>query len=207
MWGAAPRSGREKFSLHPRHVCDVPKDDRKPLCTMVCLTPPQGRSCISWTSCISCAAFWFSKKSTEAQGMGTVVRPAGPNGEVPSPLRSFVSSWKCAAIKQKPVAEATGEKWWWVYDSNVGRQSQRIYSPPQLATLVTHRKTPHSIANRLIPRKPFFAAGTKKPGVEGCRLYRSECAHKRPRSFHPSPWLVKARDNTACAGWGGVMHA
>ncbi len=24
MWGAAPRPGREKFSLHPRHVCDVP---------------------------------------------------------------------------------------------------------------------------------------------------------------------------------------
>ena len=27
MWGAAPRPGREKFSLHPRHVCDVPKGD------------------------------------------------------------------------------------------------------------------------------------------------------------------------------------
>ena len=26
LWGAAPRPGREKFSLHPRHVCDVPKD-------------------------------------------------------------------------------------------------------------------------------------------------------------------------------------
>ena len=24
LWGAAPRPGREKFSLHPRHVCDVP---------------------------------------------------------------------------------------------------------------------------------------------------------------------------------------
>ena len=24
MWGAAPHPGREKFSLHPRHVCDVP---------------------------------------------------------------------------------------------------------------------------------------------------------------------------------------
>ena len=24
-WGAAPRPGREKFSLHPRHVCDVPR--------------------------------------------------------------------------------------------------------------------------------------------------------------------------------------
>ena len=27
MWGAAPRPGREKFSLHPRHVCDVPARD------------------------------------------------------------------------------------------------------------------------------------------------------------------------------------
>ena len=27
MWGAAPRPGREKFSLHPRHVCDVPTGD------------------------------------------------------------------------------------------------------------------------------------------------------------------------------------
>ena len=25
MWGAAPRPGREKFSLHPRHVYDVPE--------------------------------------------------------------------------------------------------------------------------------------------------------------------------------------
>ena len=25
MWGAAPHPGREKFSLHPRHVYDVPK--------------------------------------------------------------------------------------------------------------------------------------------------------------------------------------
>ena len=24
VWGAAPHPGREKFSLHPRHVCDVP---------------------------------------------------------------------------------------------------------------------------------------------------------------------------------------
>ena len=29
MWGAAPRPGREKFSLHPRHVCDVPRGDAK----------------------------------------------------------------------------------------------------------------------------------------------------------------------------------
>ena len=27
MWGGAPHPGREKFSLHPRHVCDVPKGD------------------------------------------------------------------------------------------------------------------------------------------------------------------------------------
>ena len=29
MWGAAPHPGREKFSLHPRHVCDVPNGDAK----------------------------------------------------------------------------------------------------------------------------------------------------------------------------------
>ena len=29
VWGAAPRPGREKFSLHPRHVCDVPNRRRK----------------------------------------------------------------------------------------------------------------------------------------------------------------------------------
>ena len=27
MWGAALRPGREKFSLHSRHVCDVPEGD------------------------------------------------------------------------------------------------------------------------------------------------------------------------------------
>ena len=30
-----------------------------------------------------------SCENTETQGMGTVVRPEGPNGEVPRPLRSF----------------------------------------------------------------------------------------------------------------------
>ena len=29
MWGAAPHPGREKFSPHPRHVCDVPEGDAK----------------------------------------------------------------------------------------------------------------------------------------------------------------------------------
>ena len=28
MWGAAPRPGREKSSLHPRHRCDVPEGQR-----------------------------------------------------------------------------------------------------------------------------------------------------------------------------------
>ena len=78
-----------------------------------------------------------------------------------------VSSWKCAAIKQKPVAEATGEKWWWVYDSNVGRQSQRIYSPPQLATLVTHRKTSHMIAHPHLPAQALFCAQHKKARGRG----------------------------------------
>ena len=119
-----------------------------------------------------------------------------------------VSSWKCAAIKQKPVAEATGEKWWWVYDSNVGRQSQRIYSPPQLATLVTHRKTSHMIAHPYLPKQALFCARHKKSqGSREDGSIRSECAHKRPRSFHPSPWRAKARNNTACAGWGGWLHA
>ena len=27
VWGGAPHPGREKFSLHPRHVCDVPTGD------------------------------------------------------------------------------------------------------------------------------------------------------------------------------------
>ena len=31
----------------------------------------------------------FSARTIETQGMGTVERPAGPNGEVPRPLRSF----------------------------------------------------------------------------------------------------------------------
>ena len=39
-----------------------------------------------------------SKKTLETQGMGTVVRRNAPNGEVPRPLRSFVSSWRRAAL-------------------------------------------------------------------------------------------------------------
>ena len=35
-----------------------------------------------------------TSKMTEAQGMGTVERRKAPNGEVPRPLRSFVSSWR-----------------------------------------------------------------------------------------------------------------
>ena len=35
-----------------------------------------------------------SANTSGTQGPGTVERPAGPNGEVPSPLRPFVSSWR-----------------------------------------------------------------------------------------------------------------
>ena len=34
------------------------------------------------------------QKTSGTQGPGTVERPAGPNGEVPGPLRPFVSSWR-----------------------------------------------------------------------------------------------------------------
>ena len=44
MWGAAPHPGKEKFSLHPRHVCDVPKLNDWMAVSSVA---PQGRSCIS----------------------------------------------------------------------------------------------------------------------------------------------------------------
>ena len=33
------------------------------------------------------------QENAETQGMGTVERPEGPNGEVPRPLRSLVSLW------------------------------------------------------------------------------------------------------------------
>ena len=35
-----------------------------------------------------------SQETPETQGMGTVVRRNAPNGEVPRPLRSLVSSWR-----------------------------------------------------------------------------------------------------------------
>ena len=47
-----------------------------------------------------------SCENTETQGMGTVVRPEGPNGEVPRPLRSF-----CVFVERsqkKPRAWAQG---------------------------------------------------------------------------------------------------
>ena len=47
MWGSAPHPGREKFSLHPRHVCDVPKDDAETALYKGLFDAPQGRSCIS----------------------------------------------------------------------------------------------------------------------------------------------------------------
>ena len=40
----------------------------------------------------------------ETQGMGTVVSPEGANGEVPRPLRSFVSSWKSTLAVLPAVA-------------------------------------------------------------------------------------------------------
>ena len=42
-------------------------------------------------------SLWFSKKTLETQGMGTLVRRNAPNGEVPRPLRSFVSLWETGA--------------------------------------------------------------------------------------------------------------
>ena len=90
---------------------------------------------------------------------------AAPRAQSLALLRVFVE--KQSGKTKKPVAEATGEKWWWVYDSNVGRQSQRIYSPPQLATLVTHRKTPHMIAHPHLPTQALFCAGHKKARGRG----------------------------------------
>ena len=40
--------------------------------------------------------------------MGTVVRPEGPNGEVPKPLRSFVYSWKSVERFGGGVEELVG---------------------------------------------------------------------------------------------------
>ncbi len=37
-------------------------------------------------------------RNEEAQGMGTIERPVGPNGEVPRPLRSF-----CVFVEKKPA--------------------------------------------------------------------------------------------------------
>ena len=44
-------------------------------------------------SCKRCVFAVFCENA-EAQGMGTLVRPGGANGEVPRPLRTFVFSWK-----------------------------------------------------------------------------------------------------------------
>ena len=54
------------------------------------------------------------QETPETQGMGTLERPEGPNGEVPSPLRSFVSSWK--RVSKLPFlllfyGHAAGEPW------------------------------------------------------------------------------------------------
>ena len=65
----SPFSGAQSAPfLHPRHVCDVPS-------TMD-------------------DAF---RKTKASQGMGTVERPVGPNGEVPRPLRSFVFLWETSS--------------------------------------------------------------------------------------------------------------
>ena len=47
-------------------------------------------------------------ENTETQGMGTLVRPAGPNGEVPRPLRSFVSSWKTSRAESPRLDGGAG---------------------------------------------------------------------------------------------------
>ena len=44
------------------------------------------------------ALFGACQDVTEMQGVGTVERPVGPNGEVPSPLHYFVFSWERDAL-------------------------------------------------------------------------------------------------------------
>ena len=67
-----------------------------------------------------------------------------------------------------------GKKWWWVYDSNVGRQSQRIYSPPQLATLVTHRTE----------NAAHYCTSRKKKQPQKCKHPQKNQKHSRP---YPPP--------------------
>ena len=70
-----------------------------------------------------------------------------------------------------------GKKWWWVYDSNVGRQSQRIYSPPQLATLVTHRTE----------NAAHYRTSRKKKQPQKCKHPQKNQKHSRPYSTSTSP--------------------
>ena len=70
-----------------------------------------------------------------------------------------------------------GKKWWWVYDSNVGRQSQRIYSPPQLATLVTHRTE----------NAAHYRTSRKKKQPQKCKHPQKNQKHSRPYATSTSP--------------------
>ena len=119
-----------------------------------------------------------------------------------------VSSWKCAAIKQKTRGRSHGRK------MVVGLRFERRKAKPadlQSAPVGHFGNPPENVAYDSTPLSPsastFLRSAQKSQGSREDGSIRSECAHKRPRSFHPSPWRAKARDNAACAGWGGVMHA
>ena len=92
-WGRCPtpRQGWQghapSFSLYPRHVCDVPKDEPDVAQEIQEIQAIQERAA-------SARRIRPSRKATETQGMDTVVRPEGPNGEVSRPLRPFVSLWE-----------------------------------------------------------------------------------------------------------------
>ena len=78
--------------------------------------------------------------------MGTVVRPGGPNGEVPRPLRSFVSSWKLPRTRLHSVRNARGE--YRPQRRNNGREPLRLH--PSLCGFTADRDCRLSCSEGLV---------------------------------------------------------
>ena len=82
---AKPSTATERATSARRRTRCVKRRSRRPsrpICPIRPTTSPMGASL----------------ETLETQGMGTVVRRNAPNGEAPRPLRSFVSSWRWAAL-------------------------------------------------------------------------------------------------------------
>ena len=108
----------------------------------------------------------------EGRGSTTELHPQILERKTRFELATLALARRCSTTEPLP------QMWWWEKDSNLRRLSQRIYSPPPLATREPHHLSLNlrRISSLLIRFQSVAYAGTRLPSI-GCAP-RYTCSFK-----------------------------